>query len=485
MRTYKHLALALVVVLAAGACGTSATSAPTVAPATPAPTAAPAATPAPATPTPEATAAPSPTAEPSVGPTPSPTPLAVDPAEAVIPNVEPNAEIAFWTFYLSPTFDKYIKDTIARFEQTYPGVKVNWEDHQATFQDDLKAAYAAGKAPDVINLSVSEGWVSDYASKGLLLPLDDKVPAAVQQTYFEGLWKEQLVDGKNFQFPWYQGINVDLINKQLFDKAGISVADFPKTIDGLPQICQTLKDKAGTVCDIRLTVNDLIAQMVYEGNVKPVSADGKKFTFDSPEAVAWLQMYVDMVKAGTVDNSILTTTDDRVGLLLFSSGQAPFYASGLNLIRDVKANNSQLYDNLAVAPTPLGKSGVVGKGLMSISVKGDTKFPNASMALAQYFTNARSMVDFSKQVAIYPSVIASYDDPFFSASATAIEDSARATAKDVVSHYADIVPSMPTGVNKADVNDIVLKAVEDALFNGADPQKALTDAVAKANALVK
>jgi putative chitobiose transport system substrate-binding protein len=412
-------------------------------------------------------------------------PLAADPAEAVIKNVEPGAEITFWTFYLSPTFDNYINTTIARFEATYPDVKVKHEDHQASFQDDLKAAFAAGAAPDVINLSVSEGWVSDYASKGLLLALDDKVPAEVQSTYFPGLWKEQLVDGKNFQFPWYQGINVDLINKQLFDKAGLSVADFPKTIDGLPQICKTLKEKAATVCDIRLTVNDLIAQMVYEGNVKPISDDGKKFTFDSPEAVEWLKMYAGMVADGTVDNSILTTADDRVGLLLFSSGQAPFYASGLNLIRDVKANNSQLYDNLAVAPAPVGKSGVVGKGLMSISVKADTKFPNASMALAQYFTNARSMVEFSKQVSIYPSVIASYDDPFFSSSATAIEDSARATAKEVVSKYADIVPSLPAGVNKADVNDIVKKAVEDALFNKVDPQTALSDAVAKANALIK
>ncbi len=30
--------------------------------------------------------------------------------------------IEFWTFYLSPTFDNYIKDTIARFQATYPGV---------------------------------------------------------------------------------------------------------------------------------------------------------------------------------------------------------------------------------------------------------------------------------------------------------------------------------------------------------------------------
>ncbi|HLY12813.1 MAG TPA: extracellular solute-binding protein [Candidatus Limnocylindrales bacterium] len=466
----RSLALGFTALFIFSACGSSATAVPSVA--TQAPTTAPSTAPASS-----ASAAPAASV--------APTPLAPDPAEAVIPNVEPNAEIHFWTFYLSPTFDDYIKETIARFEATYPGVKVDWEDHQATFQDDLKAAFAAGKAPDVINLSVSEGWVSDYASKGLLLPLDDKVPAAVQSTYFPGLWKEQEVGGKNFQFPWYQGINVDLINKQLFAKAGIDPASFPKTIDGVPALCQALKDKANTVCDIRLTVSDLLSQMVYEGNVKPLSADGKTFTFNSQDAVNWLQMYVNMVKAGTVDNDILTTTDDRVGLLLFSSGQAPFYATGLNLIRDVKANNSQLYNNLAVAPTPLGLSGVVGKGLMGISVKASTPFPNASMALAQFFTNARSMVEFSKIVSIYPSVIASYDDPFFSASATAIEDSARSTAKDVVSHYADIVPSLPTGVNQADVNDIVLKAVEDALFNGIDPQKALNDAVTKANALIK
>ncbi len=409
------------------------------------------------------------------------TPLAVDQAEAVIPNVESGATIKFWTFYLSPTFDQYIKDTITRFEGTYPGVKVEWEDHQATFQDDLKNAFAAGNAPDVINLSVSEGWVSDYAGRGLLLNLDDNVPQAVKDIYFPGLWKEQLVDGKNYQFPWYQGLSVELINKKIFEKAGIDPASFPKTIDGLPALCQTLKDKASTVCDIRLTVNDLIAQMVYEGNVKPISADGKTFTFNSPEAVAWLQMYVDMVKAGTVDNTTLTTTDDRVGLLLFSAGQAPFYQTGPNLIRDVKSNNQTLYDNLAVVQAPLGKSNVSGKGLMSISVKADTKFPNASMALAQFFTNPRSMVQFAQQVAIYPSSPKAFEDPFFSSTPSAIEDSARPLAKDIIATYADIVPTIP---KKADVNEIVKKAVESALFNKVSAQDALNKAVQDANALI-
>ena len=163
-----------------------------------------------------------PSAEASVAPsTPgriaSPSPLAVDPAEAVIPNVEANAEISLWTFWLSPTFDGWIEDTITRFKGTYPGVKVNWEDHQATFQDDLKNSFAAGNAPDVINLSVGEGWVSDYATRDLLLELDSRVPQEVKDIYFEGLWKAQNVDGKNFQFPFYQGVSVELINTRHFE----------------------------------------------------------------------------------------------------------------------------------------------------------------------------------------------------------------------------------------------------------------------------
>lgn len=404
-------------------------------------------------------------------------PTAAPNPEALIKGVEPNATITFWTFWLSPTFDQYIKDTIARFNQAYPGVTVKWEDHQATFQDDLKNAFAAGTAPDVINLSVSEGWVSDYATKGLLLPLDDKVPQSVKDLYFPGLWKEQLVNGVNFQFPWYQGMNVDLINTQIYT----DTANFPKTVDGLPALCKTIKAKTGTLCDIRLTVNDLLAQMVYEGGVKVISDDGKKFTFDSPEAVAWLNMYVGMVKDGTVDKTVLVTDQDRVGLDLFTSGKAAFYATGPNLIRDVRANNPGLYGYLAVVPAPVGKSGVVGKGLMSISVKKDAKFPNASIALAQFFTNPKSMLEFSKIVAIYPSTPDSYKDPFFSAKPVAIEDSAKPYAKDTVAKYADIVPTIP---HKADVNNIVLQAIQQALFNNVDAQKALSDAVAKANALL-
>ncbi len=473
MRTHRTIALAALLALAVGACGNSASPAPSAGGSASA-----------ATPTSAASAAASasaPASTSSQAPA-TPTPLSVDPAEAVIPNVEAGASITFWTYFLSPTFDQYVKDTIARFEATYPGVKVKWEDHKGTFQQDLNNAFAKDKAPDVINLSTREGWVSYYAGKGKLLGLTYAVSKSVQDIYFPGLWNEQLVKGVNFQFPWYQGVDVELINKRIYEQTGLTVDQFPKKIEELPALCKTIKDKTGTLCDIHLSVQDLLAQMVYEGDVHVINGAGTAFTFDSPAGVAWLQMYVDMVAAGTVDGTVLTANDDRVGQLLFSAGKAAFYQTSPNLTYEVRSNNATLYGDLAMQPVPIGKSRVLGEGLMSISVNRSTKYPNASVALAQFFTNPRSMIQFSKRVAIYPSSPAAYDDPFFADVPTAVEDSARSLAKGIVSTYADIVPTIP---KQTDVNQIVLKAVERALFNKVPAKKALSDAVAAANKFIK
>ncbi|MEJ2708205.1 MAG: sugar ABC transporter substrate-binding protein [Anaerolineales bacterium] len=410
-----------------------------------------------------------------VTPTPGPNP------EAVIDGVEPNAELTMWTFWLSPTFDDYIKSTIARFEQTYPGVTVKWEDHQATFLDDYRNAFAAGNAPDVANLSDTEGWVREFAQKGLLLNLSDNLPQEVIDQYYPGLFNLQLVDGKSYQVPWYQAVAVELINKQLYEEqAGLSVDEFPTNFDNFPEICQTIKDKTGTLCDLRIAYTDILRDMAYQGGVDVFDPDTQKFTFDSPEAVAWLQMYVDMVKAGTLDRNALLQ-EDRVGLDLFTSGRAAFYQTGPQLIREVRSNNPGMYGYLAVVPAPVGKSGALNPTSMAMSVKADTKYPKAAMALAVFMTNPRSQLEFSKLVGIYPSTPASYDDPFFTQAPVAIEDQARPIAKDIISKQADIVPEYPM---PADVNEIVKQAVESALYNNVPAQQALSDAVAEANTLI-
>ena len=87
-------------------------------------------------------------------------------------------------------------------------------------------------------------------------------------------------------------------------------------------------------------------------------------------------MYATYRRVGTVDNTVLTKTTARA---LFFGRPAAFYATGPNLVREVKPNNATLYENLAMQPSPVGKSGVL-QGLMSISANKATGFPNASIA---------------------------------------------------------------------------------------------------------
>src|SRR5262245_15937491 len=103
MHTRRLLTLAAAAAIAVGACQGAATPAPGAATS---PSAA-------ASPSPAASAEASPSgAAASPSATPVPTLPPADPAEAVIPGVEQGADITFWTFYLSPTFDDYIKGTI-------------------------------------------------------------------------------------------------------------------------------------------------------------------------------------------------------------------------------------------------------------------------------------------------------------------------------------------------------------------------------------
>ena len=333
MQLRRVLSAVFIVAMVAGCSTPAATTAPTAAPATAAPATPAPATPAPATPAP-ATPAPATPAPATPAPaTPAPaTPAPSVHPEAVIDGVEAGAEISIWTFYLSPTFDGYIQDTIARFQEAYPGVKVNWEDHQATFLDDYRNAFAAGNAPDVANLSDTEGWVREFASKGLLLSMTDNLPQSVIDSYYPGLFNQQLVEGKSYQVPWYQAIAIELINTQVYTGtpqgtdpetyaggAGLKVEDFPKSFDGIPALCQTIVDTTGKLCNMRLTVNNLLADMVYQGGVKVIGDDGK-FAFNSADGVAWLQMYVDLVAKGLVDKEALITADDRIALDKFIQG---------------------------------------------------------------------------------------------------------------------------------------------------------------------
>lgn len=411
-----------------------------------------------------------------VTPTPGPHP------EAVIDGVEEGAEITFWTFYLSPTFDEYIQNTIARFNEAYPGVTVKWEDRQATLQEEYRNSLAAGNAPDVVNITTA--WVQEFAQSGQLLNMSEALPQSVQDQYFPDLFNQINVGGASYQVPWYQAVDAYLVNTDVISAAGYTLEQMPKTFDEQKQFCLDFYAKSGIPCGLRMQTDNLLQTIAYEGGVEVMNEDGTAFTFDSPEAVQWLQDYVDMNNAGALHKDIilLNASEDRVGLERFTAAQMPFYVTGPQLVRLVRESNPGRYGYLALVPRAVGRSGALPPVSMSIVVSKNTPYPRASLALATFFTNPKSMLEFAKIVSIYPSTPESYKDPFFTQAPVAIEDQIRPIAEGIISQQKNILPEIP---NQAEVNDIVRQAIEAALFGGVDPQTALSNAVEQANALLR
>ena len=380
---------------------------------------------------------------------PSPTALAPDPAEAVIQGVEPNAEIGFWTFYLSPTFDQYIKDTIARFEATYPGVKVNWEDHQATFQDDLNNAFAAGNAPDVINLSVSEGWVSDYATKGLLLGLDRQGPAGRQGHLLPGPLEGAAGRRRELPVPVVPGPQRRADQQGASSsKAGLERRPTSRRrIDGLPALCKTHQGQdRHAVRHPPDRQRPARRRWSTRATSRSSATTARRFTFDSPEGVAWLQMYVDMVKAGTVDNDRPhdQRRPRRPAALLGRPGRRSTRPARTSSARS-RPNNATLYGNLGMRPGP-GRQVRRPRQGPDVASRSRSRHEvpervhRARPVLHEPAEHGR-VRQAGRRLPVdrrRPTTTRSSSTP-----PSAIEDSARPLAKDIVATYADIVPTIP------------------------------------------
>ncbi|NJN49285.1 MAG: extracellular solute-binding protein, partial [Alkalinema sp. RL_2_19] len=97
-------------------------------------------------------------------------------------------EIEFWTMQLQPKFTDYFNQLIEEFETANPTIQVRWVDVPWTgMESKILTAVVAKTPPDVVNLNPN--FASQLAGRGAWLPLDDRIPAAVQAQYLPKIWQ--------------------------------------------------------------------------------------------------------------------------------------------------------------------------------------------------------------------------------------------------------------------------------------------------------
>ncbi|ADB34473.1 extracellular solute-binding protein family 1 [Kribbella flavida DSM 17836] len=388
-------------------------------------------------------------------------------------NAEVTGEVSFQTWALKPKFTAYVEGVIKAFEAKYPGTEVTWLDQPGDGYDKKVLSQAsAGQLPDVTNLPPE--FALPLAKQNLLLDVAAADPA-VATDYVEGgvtAYQYQGLTG-TFGYPWYLNTDISYWNSAKFAAVGLDAKNPPKTFDELLAAAKVMHDKSGGR-EYLMSRLPGIGDLTNAG-VKILSDDGKKFTFNTPEAVALLDKYRDAYQAGYLPRDILT--QEYLGnSKLFTQSKVAWTTGGGNAIADFQKDNPSLKGKVVPSPA-LDTPPLYVQGL---SVSAKSKNQAAAIALAKFVTNAENQAAFAKIVNIFPSTKASANDPYFSKSDGTPTSDAKVLAFESLAKAKSLQPAVISGAT----NDFINQQISLAIAGKVSSQQALDAAVAKADQLL-
>ncbi|MGI3784553.1 MAG: ABC transporter substrate-binding protein [Janthinobacterium lividum] len=216
----------------------------------------------------------------------------------------------------------------------------------------LKAAQAAGKAPDVY--TINYGSIPPAVADGQLKALNGLVPDAAFADVTENVKKLITVKGQQYAYPWNTEPSAVLYyRKDLYSAAGLDPAKPPATWAELTADAKVLtRDKvygistASTAADLAWSSWGL--QYDAAGHL-PMSADWSQAQANDPAYVQLAQFYKGLYDDGSMPKQALAPYADGAPL---GQGKVAQQISGSWVIGQLRQEYPKMLDNIAVAPVP-------------------------------------------------------------------------------------------------------------------------------------
>ncbi|MFE9931244.1 ABC transporter substrate-binding protein [Streptomyces sp. NPDC005533] len=393
-------------------------------------------------------------------------------------------EITFRTLQLKPTFTAYVQGVIDAFERKYPEAKVTWEDVPGDgYNEKLVADAQAGALPDVVNLSTDSFQL--LADRGMLADVV-KLDGAVAQEYVPGAWEQFKLPGKGagvYAYPWYVTPEILTYNRELFEKAGLDPAKPPTSVEQFFDYAEQIAASSGGRYAAFMADPKGRLPGDWQKMGVPILAEKQdRFTFDTDQAVAWVERMKDLYAKGAMPKESLLKSDDINQL--YGGGKLVFGPGSPGFVKDIKQNAPQVYAKTRVAGAVTGTLGHIGIYAQSLGIRKDTKHPDAAAEFAKWVTNGPNQVEFSRKATIYPSNAQGLADPFFSDEGDGkdAETLARAVGAEQLKSAALDANTPVQWTNQ--VGDAVVREVQKAITGEQDPRTAVKKAEEAANRLL-
>jgi len=399
-------------------------------------------------------------------------------------SVDENGHVTldFW-YALGGSSGEAVKELVRRFNASQSNITVvaTYQGDYSTAMAKVYSAIAGGSVPNVVQV----GGAPLLGSSGVILPMSDFVsndssfdlqqirPAFIEyNTTNDILWS----------MPFNNSVPIMYFNMDLFTAAGLDPEEPPQNVDELLIASQKLTldpEHTGTPTQWGLNTRDdthwMLSALFLENGAQIVSEDQSQVLYNSPEAVAMLQLWGDWVNRYKVmpPNQHNESQSDflagKLGILLGSSSAIPSMQSGV-----------QFALGTAMFPAVGTERKIpIGGGSLAIFMNNDARLTQASWEFVKFMISKDSSIYLSTQTGYIPIYLDALDWPEIQ---TLVADNpVRRAAIDSL-NYTVAIPVFSALGN----SDLALrKAIQEVELGASTPQEALNDAKASVDQAIR
>jgi ABC-type glycerol-3-phosphate transport system substrate-binding protein len=301
----------------------------------------------------------------------------------VVSNDSPNGEMVLEVWNKPPSRQvkelQLWKETVLRFEQDNPNIKIKGVEREFLPQDFV-TAMAGGKGPDLMHVWI--GMLPTLARENFVAPMDEYIQSWDQKDYIPQIvWEPTKLGNKTYGIPRDTYFMVLFYRKDLFRLAGLSPDRPPQTWADLAGAAKRLtKPQLGQYGLGLAPATWSFMDFVWQNGGELVAQDQSgawHARLDSPAVVGALQFWHDLKwKYRVLPPNALTSTEDvaqmfalgKVGMMMGVAMQLP------TLINKYGLN----FADTGIAPLPAGPG-----GLQASHAGGEVFIINASIPKAK------------------------------------------------------------------------------------------------------
>ena len=380
-------------------------------------------------------------------------------------------KLTWWQFWTDPQTKPLVSELVAKFERENPGVKVEVTDLTwADGHEKITVAFSAGQPPDVLELG--SDWIYEYASNKLLFDLTQNAESLKKDLLF---WQPATLEGKTYAVPWILGTRLMFYNFDLLNKAGFY--DVPVKWEDLDKLNKKLAKFRpeiygfGANASERHRLYKKFLPFLWSAGGEILSEDGKTCLLNSPEGVQALKFYAELC-----ERSLLATQGNLDEAFL--QGKLASVISGDWLLKKLKNTPPKFGYTTALMPSPDGqiynRTSFAGGEFLAIPAKSKKK--ELALRFVQFLVRPDNQAYFCKNALIpTPSSVAAQADTFF------LSDMNYKTFIEQL----QLAQSSPPHPHWVEIEQAIEEAVEQAMYRKKSAKKALDDATAKINAMLR